>query len=159
MIHHIHSWSFRLSLLIVFISFLIIGVFSSINLSQSENLCNSNYIFLNLKYLNGNFEIINKSLESGCISKSPYNENIEYSYKLITHNEIYGSGSFNAGVLFIDNIIDDQMVGGTVDAPEQEISLAIPYYTSADNMQVFKQGNLIFETKLYDVNATSCRIL
>lgn len=152
-----HSWSFRISLLVVVLCFLVIGSLIYFNKSQPSSLCNQSYILLDFKYTEGNFSLINKTLYEGCFPKNKYSDNLEYGYNLVTNNYSYGKGSFNAGVIFIDNLEGSNLVGGVDSIKENIISLSVPY-TEADNIQILKEGVIIYENKIFDVNATSCRI-
>jgi len=65
---------------------------------------------------------------------------------------------FNSNVLFLDDFSDGEMQGGVELIEEQKVFLIIPYAPEADDLQIFKQDEKIFETKIYDAGAISCKI-
>jgi len=143
-----------------FLLFFLLGIFLFFILKfgagDEEKLCDRNYFLLELKYSLGNFELINKSIQEGCAPDAK--GNFEYRYSLVNNQTIIYFGKFNSNVLFLDDFSDGEMQGGVELIEEQKVFLIIPYAPEADDLQIFKQDEKIFETKIYDAGAISCKI-
>ncbi len=139
--------------LLLILSLIFILKFS---LGEEQQLCDGNYFLLELRFSSGSFELINKSIQEGCAPDAK--GNFEYKYSLVNNQTIISSGKFNSEVLFLDDFVDGEMSGGTELIKEQKIFLTIPYASEADNLEIFKQDEKVFEIKIYDAGATSCKI-
>lgn len=129
---------------------------SGLSLSVEENLCKGNYFLLELEFSSGNVYLLNKSIQTGC---SPDTKgDFEYSYALTKDDAVLYSGKFNSDILFIDNFVDENMQGGAIPVDNQKIFLTIPYIKDTDDLQILKQEEKIFETKIYDAGSSSCKI-
>lgn len=143
--------------ILLFFLFAIFSIFIlNVGLGEEEKFCKENYFLLELKYFSGNFELINKSIQIGCAPQTK--GNFEYSYNLIKNQTIFYSGKFNSDILFLDDFVDEEMQGGAILVEESKVFLTIPYIQEADDLQILKQNEKIFETKIFDAGATSCKI-
>jgi len=143
--------------ILLLILFGIILVFAlKLSLGNEEKICNGNYFLLELESSSGDFQLVNKSIQQGCAPDSK--GDFEYSYDLVKNNVSVYSGNFGSGVLFVDNFEEQEMQGGAVAVDNQKIFLTIPYNSDADNIEISKQGEKIFEGKIYDSGSTSCKL-
>ncbi len=130
--------------------------FSPFGKSADVEICDGQYFLLEMNYAQGNFEVLSKTVESGCYSR--YGDSFDYTYNLISGETTLDGGSFDPSVLFIDNLEGGELVGGVSSVDSGIIYLKVPYYSDAENFAIFFEGNKIFETSVYDAGAKNCRV-
>ncbi len=125
--------------------------------SAQENPCEQEYLFLEFHYSNGELELINKTLETGCFSNLNNNENLEYTLFLKDKETITYSNSFNLNNLFIDGETESDLEGGMILLQETDFVITAPYL-NGDRLEIYKEDSKIFEANIKTIGATSCRI-
>jgi hypothetical protein len=141
----------KLSFVFVLLVFLLAWI--SLSSSQEEIICNQDYVLVTLLAQNESLLLVDKSLENGCFPN--LGDSFAYEYKLVDGDNSLESGSFDPNVLFVDGFESGEMTGGAVGF-EGEIYLAVPYFEESEDLRIYKQGNEIFSTKIYDVGG-SCK--
>ncbi|MDD5149105.1 MAG: hypothetical protein PHC28_01305 [Flavobacterium sp.] len=143
-----------------YLIFLFISIFL-INLVGSEsNLCEGNYISIDLSY-DGNFSVLNKTLEKGCVPDYKHFAGFRYSYNLTGKNETIYSADFNPTLIFSDGILEnftEENISGSVGEMKTEFSIFVPSTRDAENVELYDGDLKILEINIYDVGATSCRV-
>jgi hypothetical protein len=135
------------------ISLIVIVSFAYINTaSQEDNLCNKDYVMISLAY-DGNFSVLDKTLERGCVPLILHNANFEYSYELTGSNTSLYQQDFNPTLIFSDN--DEQ---GDVREANQSFDIAVPSLKQGEKVNLYDNESKILEIDVYNVGAKSCRI-
>ena len=143
---------------IIFLILLIIIISADSNLKKE-------YIFLEISYKNGNFSLINKTLEKGYYPKAII-ENYEYKVNVISDNrKVIYSTSFDPVLLFTDSFSNEIIEGGAMRLSETEFYIILPNLRTAEKTEILRIGTgqngeneKVFEAEIYDVGAESCRI-
>ena len=124
--------------------------------SADVEICDGQYFLLEMNYTYGNFEVLSKTIESGCYSRS--GDSFDYTYNLISGETTLDGGSFDPSVLFIDNLEGGELIGGAQPVESGIVYLKVPYYSDAENFVISFEGTKIFETSVYDSGVKNCRI-
>ena len=118
------------------------------------------YVLLEFKSVNGELELISKSLETGFASSVNHDVNGDYEAKLVSDSDVLSSVSFNPEFLYSDSFQEGQVdiTGDVIILEETEFFVSVPSVESIKKVEVYKNGDKILEEDIYDVGATSCRI-
>lgn len=116
-------------------------------------------ILIQFHYENGNFSIINKSLEQGISPTISHKPGFDYSIDLVSAREeqLY-SFSFDPTILFSDEETENGLDGGAITLNETDFSVVIPSISEGEKVVLLKNGEKILEQEVYDVGASPCRI-
>ena len=122
------------------------------------------YIFLEISYKNGNFSLINKTLEKGYYPKAIIDD-YEYKVNIVSdRGEIIYSTAFDPILLFTDSFSNEIIEGGAIRLNETEFYVILPNLKTAEKAEILKiigqngESVKVFEVEIYDVGAESCRI-
>lgn len=130
--------------------------FSPLGRGEDVEICDGKYVLLEMNFNSGSFDLLSKSVETGCYTKS--SDVFDYNYNLISGESVLESGSFDPSLLFVDNLENGEMEGGAVPVESGIIYLKVPYNPQAENFEIYSGENKIFETKIYDAGAGVCRV-
>lgn len=157
---HFQIQKFSTSRKLTIITIISIILLTTLIISQPQEQCNTPYMLFELQYKNQEFNLINKSLETGCPTNLKTDDNFEYEYTLSTPSEEFFSASFDPTIIFIDTIPENQeeLKGGSIPLEQTTIYLTAPYNKEAENFEILKQGEKVFETNIKGINSSSCRI-
>lgn len=138
--------------------FLILGAVFLI-LAVGASLIEKEYILIEFYYQNGNFHIVNQTLEKG---DYPINENegdFEYEFVLSSdNNDLLYSNSFDPTIIFTDGSNGEYFGGGAIKLSETNFFVIAPNFNNAQKIKIFKDGQKIFEAGVDYNAAKSCRI-
>ena len=124
--------------------------------NQDSGFCNEDYVFVELDY-NGEFSLVEKGIETGCIPEYLHSPEFDFEYKLESENQSLYSVEFDPSLIYTDTIINENMEGGAEEA-EETILLAAPSLEEGEKLNVYENGTKVLEVDIYDAGATSCRI-
>lgn len=113
------------------------------------------YVLLQFKYSNGNFSLINKSLEKGYYPHEIYDRTYEFNL-LSKNNENLYATTFEPSLLYSDG--GEQLDGGVLILDEAVFFVAMPNYKEINKVRIVKDNQTIFEEDIHDVGSSSCRI-
>lgn len=135
-----------------------ITIFSLIFLrGQVDQICTEKYVLLTIEFNSEEFNLVDKSLETGCFSQVQYKEG-DYSFTLKKEQEILFESSFNQ-YIFLDEPIGEELTGDVLEQDSGIIYLATPNIENSDALEIKNpEGEIIFNTTIYDAGAKICRI-
>ena len=138
---------------ILFIVFIILLVLAVTGLEREE------YVLLEISYSNGEFTLINKTLETGNSPTLNHDTGKSYNLNLVSDTgDILYSLKFDPTLLYSDALIGEDMHGNAEILSEAEFFLAVPGIKGADKVEILKDNIKVFEEEVYNVGASSCRI-
>lgn len=123
---------------------------------KGASLCNKDLIIVDL-YYDGNFQLLNKSLERGCSPNYLHEAGGRYSYDLQGENKSLYIAEFNPALIYHDADVEGGIEGGVENA-RTNIVLAAPSFENAEKLNVYDNKTKILTIDVYDVGATSCRV-
>ena len=124
--------------------------------NQETGFCDDDYVFVAVDF-NGEFSLVDKGMEKGCIPEYLHSPDFNFEYKLESENQSLYSVEFDPSLLYSDALLGDDMEGGAEGA-EETILLAAPSLEEAEKLNVYENGEKVLEVDIYDAGATSCRI-
>lgn len=130
-----------------------IGLIFFLVLSSSAQL--SEYVLLSFAYDNGNFVLLNKSLEYGSYPYTPVERDFRLSLISRDNSSLY-STSFDPSVLYSDSG-NEIMEGGVVILNQSIFYAVLPNFEEINKVVIVKDNSIVFEEDIHDVGATSCR--
>jgi len=143
--------------LFVVFGFLLISVLFFIN----SDIVDDKYILLEFSYSGDSIILLSKSLETGNYPEILHENELDYRLNLISNEGInLYSDFFEPISLFSDAPGDstEEITGGSIELTEIVFFVTIPNYEESEKIEILKDGKIIFEGEVYDVNAISCRI-
>jgi len=133
------------------------SLFSLGNSYSNDSSIENRYLFLEFYYKDGNFSLVNKTLESGYYPNSEFYG--EYKIKIFSENKELYSNYFDPSVIFSDDFSKEVIEGGVLKLNESNFYLVLPYFDEAEKIEILNSNNeKIFENEVYDVGAESCRV-
>jgi len=141
--------------IIIFIFVILSLLLGAVIINSENNICNQDYISLELRY-NGEFSLVNKSLEKGCAPELNHIAGFRYSYNLTGDNKSLYSADFNPTLLYSDGFAED--IEGNVEEIQQDFFILLPSPKEAEKVELYDNNTKILEIPVYDVGAASCRI-
>lgn len=136
----------------------ILGISLAIIASEETQICNTNYVLIELEFNQGVFTLKDKSIETGCFSQIPSDPNWEYTYNLKKGGENLYSSSFNPELVYLDTEQSGELTGEVIELQSGKLYLASPNVEESDSLEIYKEGQKIFETTIFDAGAKNCRI-
>ncbi len=134
------------------------GIFLILSGIVIASLVEKEYLLLEMNYNAGEFELIEKTIEKGNYPEIEHNLNHNYKARLISDTEeILFSVDFNPTLLYTDSF-DGEMEGGLIELESNTFFIIAPNFRKANKVQILEENKKVFETGVYDVGATSCRI-
>lgn len=124
---------------------------------NSEVDCNSQkYYLIEGRYFEDKINVIEKSIEVGCIGSSGTGP---FTYKLILSNTSQATGEFNPELIFTDiqNKEQNELSGQTYSS-DQIFLLKIPIIPNGEKIEIIKDNEKISEIKLNDIGFRPCKI-
>jgi hypothetical protein len=141
-------------LIIAGIILIILAIAFIINATPIEE----KHYLVEMKYEDGTFTIINKTILDGKISFINEN-NYDYKFNVVSANgEAVFETSFDPTLLFSDGLEGGQLVGGIVVLNKTNFYLELPLADSGEKLEISKEGTKIFESNLNENEATPCRV-
>lgn len=116
------------------------------------------YVFLEIKYQNNEFSLVEKKLEKGFYSTLEHDQDQAYKIKITNEQTKLYENSFDPTQLFSDAIIDEEMSGGVIKIDDATFYLIVPSLTEGKTVQITKDNTVVFQETIYDVGAQNCRI-
>ena len=136
--------------LAVFLALAVLGIV--VGQETSGELCDGQqYLLIEMQYNNGNFSVLNKTLEEGCAPLMLSEK--RYEYVLSDAGEKVYSSGFNPSEIFVDNEEGSDMLL----LEDTRFFITAPSLINAENIEIYEAEKKVFEDKIYDVGATSCR--
>ena len=136
------------------ISFGLLFVLIVINLASSAY--NNEYVLMEFEYTNGEFSLIDKSLEYGFAPQEGVQR--EYEFRLVSEmNETLNGVYFDPSLLYSDGG-QEEIEGGILVLNETRFYVTMPNFFDLRAIEIIRDNNLIFREEVYDVGASSCRI-
>jgi len=104
-----------------------------------------------------NIEIIDKSVETGCLGTNGAGD---FSYNLILEdNSILTSGEFNPELIFTDSQEENQeYIDGETFISDQPFLLKIPIIKNSKTLEISKEGETLSEINLQNIGNQFCKI-
>jgi hypothetical protein len=116
------------------------------------------YYLIEMRYEDGTFTIINKTILDGKISFINEN-NYDYKFNVVSNSgEIIFETSFDPTTLFSDGLENGQLVGGITILNKTNFYLELPLTESGTKLEISKGGIKVFESALNQDEATPCKI-
>tara|TARA_Y100000310_G_scaffold338126_1_gene426927 strand:+ start:994 stop:1428 length:435 start_codon:yes stop_codon:yes gene_type:complete len=115
------------------------------------------YILLEI-YYDGDFVLVNKSLESGFYPSINHDIDVPYEVKLMSEEDELYSNTFDHTILYSDAIIEENMDGKTELLDEINFFVVVPSVRDGEKVEILKDGVKVFEEEVYDVGATPCKV-
>ena len=117
------------------------------------------FVMLELKYDNGEFILINRTLESGYVPTISHDTQKEYKINLISeNNDVLYSNQFDPSKLYSDTQEGEELQGGIVELNDTSFFVISPDIPNGDRVVIIKDNKTIFTTEVYNVGAISCRV-
>ncbi len=120
----------------------------------SEISCtNQNYYLIEASYNEDKIELIDKTIEKGCIGKSGAGP---FSYEIQkTDSSTINGYEFNPEFIFTDAQGETQ-IDGSVEKYGGNFLLKIPIIKDSEALKIYRENNLISEINLRDTGARAC---
>lgn len=131
-------------------------IISFLVLNSNAQTKNNEYVLLTFKYDNGNFSLLNKSLETGNYPASVSGR--AYNISLLSQQNILYTTSFNPELLYSDEG-NEVLSGGVIILNQTIFYVLLPNFQDLQNVSIVQGNSLVFEQDIHDVGATSCRIV
>ena len=117
------------------------------------------FVLLELKYDNGEFTLINKTLEYGYYPTINHDAQKKYQLNLISEtNETLYSNQFDPSKLYSDLQEGEELQGGVIELNDTRFFVISPDISKGDRVDIIKDNKTIFSTEVYNVGAVSCRV-
>ncbi len=125
-------------------------------ISEERNCEDENYYLIIGNYSSGKVEILEKSLEKGCVGS---NGNGNFQFKLIMDDNSEYSENFNPELIFTDSQSEgDEGITGEVFNNEGEFALKLPAVENAKTLEIYdSEDKRILEINP-DINSRPCKI-
>jgi len=125
------------------ISLILIGIIILATIVGSVQQKSNEYVLLSFSYDNGNFALINKSLETGSYPYSAVER--DYTINLVSSSNLsLYSASFDPSLLYTDGG-SEQLEGGLVSLNQAVFYAVLPNFENLKNVQIIKDNQVIFE--------------
>jgi len=139
--------------------FLIVGLVLLLVVFIGASFIQKEYIFLEVHYVGGVFELQSKSLERGNYPTVNHDLDDEYEVNLFSDGGglLYSNG-IDPSELFIDTG-EGELDGGIIQVDDTVFYVIVPSLGEGDNVEIRDSNDLVvLETEVYDVGAKSCRV-
>jgi hypothetical protein len=117
------------------------------------------YFLIMGRYSNGDFEVINKTLETGCVGEIGEGE---FNYEITDgKGDLLKGSKFNPSLVFTDAppaTKPEDIIDGSVENYEGNFYLTIPVYKDAEMFTIKGGSESIAEIFLGDISARACMI-
>jgi hypothetical protein len=116
------------------------------------------YVLMEMKFDNGQFVLKDKSLEKGNSPSINHIIDRKYVYNLKSKKEqILYEDSLDPSLLFSDNG-EEELSGGIIEVDNIDFFLLVPSIVEGDKVEILKDGQKVFEERVFDVGAENCRV-
>lgn len=114
--------------------------------------CNDEkYILVEGIYRNGKMDILNKSVEAGCVGENGAGG---FDYSILKEDgSLISGGEFNPELIFTDDL-----EGGESFVSDKSFLLKMPVIENAKTLEIGSEGKIIAELSLEDTGGRPCRV-